>query len=112
MALQLAFAKEILCKSYNNEGSRRVKLVKRSSRTPIIDTLCIKVWTGILIFVVFISILTMSICLVRACFSFFFHKFIIFKIKFRITLEYIIVYRKTLEILISSKKLVQNYCYL
>lgn len=42
MALQLMFAKEILCKNCNNIGSRKLKLIKTGLRASIDNLLCIK----------------------------------------------------------------------
>lgn len=71
MALQLPFAKEVLCKICDNKRVWRVKLVKIGLRAPIGDIFCIKVWSRVLIFIVAVSVLTIFICLVRACFSIF-----------------------------------------
>ena len=84
--LQLAFAWKILCNNYNNEGSRRLELIKTGSRAPIADILCIEAWNRVLISVPSVSVLTISICLVRACFWIFFSTFTASKIMFDITL--------------------------
>lgn len=57
----------------------------------------IEVWSKILIFVAFVSILTIYICQVKACFSIFFYKSIISKVKSGITPIYIITCREILE---------------
>lgn len=51
----------------------------------------------------FILILTIFVCLVKVYFSILFYKFIVFKVKFGITFCYIVVYKKILERLISSR---------
>lgn len=43
MALQLAFAKRLLCKSCDCKEFERIKLIKISLRVPIIDIYCIEV---------------------------------------------------------------------
>lgn len=104
MVLQLIFAKKILDKNCDNEGFKKIELVKISLRALIINMLYIKVWSRRLIFSVSISISIMFFCLVKAYFSIFFHKSIIFKVKSDITLWYIVAYAKIQERLISDKK--------
>lgn len=52
----------------------------------------------------FVSVLKIFICLVRACFSIFFYKFMVSEIKSDITFRYIVSFRKILKRLISGKK--------
>lgn len=97
MTLQLAFTGKILFKNYDGKRSGIIELVKISSRAPIVDILCIKVWSRKMIFVTSISILTISLYLIKACFSITFHKSIVSKMKSRITFRYIIIYREVLK---------------
>lgn len=104
MALQLAFALIILSKSYNSKKSERIDLVKIGLRASIIQILCIEAWSGVLILAIFVSVLTVFICLVRVYFLIYFQKAISFKIKSIIISRYILVYEKVLERLKFSKK--------
>ena len=87
----------MLFKSYDGKRSRMVKLVKISLRALIVDILCIEVWSKKLIFVAFISVLTISFYLIKVCFLISFHKFTVLKMKSGIILRYIVIYKKALK---------------
>lgn len=104
IALQSAFAYTILCKSYDGERSGRVKLVRISLRTPIVNILFIEAWSGVLIFAISISVSTMTICLIRGYFSIFLYKYTVFKVKSSIISGYIVACGEAVERLTSSRK--------
>lgn len=111
MALQLIFARRVLYKSCNGEGSERVKLVRKGLKVSIVNMFYIEVWSGVLIFAAFISVLTMFVCLVRACFSIFFYIFIVSKVKCGITLRYIVIYKEILKRSTSGRKLLSKLLF-
>lgn len=93
----MAFAAIILTKGCDGEESGRVELVKIGLRALIVDMLCAKAWTGVLILAMSVSVLTISIYLVRPYFLIFFHKAISSKAKFVIISRYIIVCGEALK---------------
>lgn len=97
MALQLAFAAIILFKGCDGEEFGRVELVRIGLRALIVDMLCAKAWNGVLILTMSVSVLTMSIYLVRAYFLIFFHKDISSKAKSIIIPKYIVAYGEALK---------------
>lgn len=88
MTLQLAFAEEIWFKDCNDEGFRKIKLVKICLRALIIDMFYTEAWNRVLILAASISILTISILLIRTCFPISPYKVVSFKLKFRIAPVY------------------------
>lgn len=97
MTLQLAFHGRLLYKGYDGKRFVRVQLVKISSRALIVDMLCVEIWSRVLIFASFISI-------VKVHFLIFFYKFTVSKVKSGIILGYIVVYRETPKRSKSSRK--------
>lgn len=97
MALQLAFAIIISSKSSDSEESEKVDLVKIGLQVSIVDMLYIEAWSGELILAMSVSVLIISICLIKTCFPIFIYKAVSSKIKSVINLEYIAVCRKILE---------------
>lgn len=98
------FAKEILYKNYNNVGFGRLELIEIGLRALIADMLYIKAWIGVLTLILFISISTIFICLVRVFFWIFLHIFAASKVMFDITSEYIIVCGEILKRSTFGKK--------
>lgn len=98
------FGKEILCKSCDDKGFERLKLVKTGLRASISEIIYIKVWIEVLILALSIFVLTIFICLDRACFWIFFYKSAVFKINSNITPKYIIPYGEVLERSIFDRK--------
>lgn len=102
--LQLAFVGEILYKSYDDKESERIELVKMGLRAPIAEMIYIKAWTEVLILALSVSISIIFICLVKACFSIFFYKSVVFEIMSNITPRYIIVCKEVLKWLTFGRK--------
>lgn len=108
IVLQSAFTGKILCKGYEGEGFGKIELVRIDLRALIIDRICTEVLSRLLILTAFVPISIMSVCLVRAGFLIFFHRFIVSKLKPSITLGYIVEYVEVLERSIFMKKYFQS----
>lgn len=66
-ALQLTFSREILCKNCNDIGSRMVELIKIGLWASIAIMFYIEAWYKVLTLLPFVSVLIISICLLRTC---------------------------------------------
>lgn len=64
-----------------------------------------------LIWTAFVSVFTIFICLIRACFSIFLYKSAISRVKSNITPEYIIVYKEKFEKLTFCRKLLSKLLF-
>lgn len=97
------FAIIILSKSNDGEEFGRVEWVWIGLRTSIVDILCIKPWSGVLIWATFVFVSAISIYLVRVYFPIFFYKVVSSKVKSVIISGYIAVCGEILERSISVR---------